>query len=54
MSWHQWFSSCYWDHIGISVTEALQEVFTLGDMPNQWNVRLSIMVPKLEGVVVDI
>ena len=28
-------------------------MFTLGDMPYQWNVAL-IFFPKLEGVVVDI
>ena len=35
------FFLCYWDHTGINITEALQsEVFTLGDMPYQWNSRL--------------
>ena len=48
------FFLCYWDHIGISVTEALQKVFTLGDMPYQWNAELIFFIPKLEGVVVDI
>ena len=37
----------YWDLIGISVTEALQEVFTLGDMPYQWNGGLIFLIPKL-------
>ena len=44
----------YWDHIGITVTEVLQDVFTLGDMPYQWNAWLIFLIPKLEGVVVDI
>ena len=48
------FFLCYWDHIGINVIEALQYMFTLGDMPYQWNAGLIFFIPKLEGVVVDI
>ena len=40
---------CYWDHIGISVTEALQEVFTLSDMPYQWNVELLFLFLNWRG-----
>ena len=44
------FFLCYWDHIRISVTEALQEVFALGDMPYQWNAGgFCFLFPKWRG-----
>ena len=42
------FFLCYWDHIGISVTKALQEVLTLGQMPYQWNAGLILFIPKMK------
>ena len=31
---------CYWDHIGMNIMEALQQVVSLGGMPYQWNARV--------------